>query len=154
MSHEFSFDRCPESSRLFVVLLRARNQSPREMYGMPMNIRRCCDLHTSNSVVVPRGSDTSHPLTLRRRCLALLNWILPGTILALIPKCPICLAAYLALWTGIGLTLPTATFLRWSLMLVCICSLLFLVVRRARRWLHTSGESSKWFPSRFADDPF
>ncbi len=60
-------------------------------------------------------------------------WLLPSAILVLVPKCPVCLAAYVALWTGIGLSLSTATYLRWVLLFVCVASLLFLVVKRLDR---------------------
>ncbi|WP_009960074.1 hypothetical protein [Verrucomicrobium spinosum] len=61
------------------------------------------------------------------------SWLLPTATLALIPKCPACVAGYVALATGIGITLPTATYLRASLILLCVASLAFLVVRRLRR---------------------
>jgi hypothetical protein len=34
------------------------------------------------------------------------------------------------LWTGFGLSLATATHLRWALLFVCGASLLFLIVER------------------------
>jgi hypothetical protein len=43
-------------------------------------------------------------------------WVLPSAILVLVPKCPACLAAHVALWTGLGLSLSTATYLRWMLL--------------------------------------
>jgi hypothetical protein len=38
-----------------------------------------------------------------------------------------------ALWTGLGLSLSTATYLRWLLLSGCVASLLFLVVKRLDR---------------------
>jgi hypothetical protein len=52
-----------------------------------------------------------------------------------VPKCPVCLAAYVAVWTGIGLSLTTATYVRWSLLIVCVASLLYMVAMRRRRIL-------------------
>jgi len=68
-----------------------------------------------------------------RRSGEIAGWIIPGTILALLPKCPVCVAAYVALWTGIGLSLSAATHLRTFLMLVCIGVILCLVAINARR---------------------
>jgi hypothetical protein len=36
-------------------------------------------------------------------------------------------------WTGLGLSLSTATYLRWMLLFLCIASLLFLIVVRLDR---------------------
>ncbi len=49
------------------------------------------------------------------------------------PKCPACLAAYVMLWTGLGLSLSTANYLRWALLFLCVASLLFLIVKRRDR---------------------
>ena len=76
------------------------------------------------------------------RLRGLLAWLLPGTLLALTPKCPACLAAYVALATGIGISIPLATGLRWTLVAACVGSLIWLSLsglRRTRglRSLHT-----------------
>ena len=68
-----------------------------------------------------------------RRAVDLVGWIVPGAILALIPKCPICLAAYIALWTGLGLSVAAAANLRVLLFIACVISLGFLVARQTRR---------------------
>jgi Putative adhesin len=38
-----------------------------------------------------------------------------GTLLVLLPKCPMCIGAYLALWMGAGVAMPFATHLRPAL---------------------------------------
>jgi hypothetical protein len=82
----------------------------------------CCDA----------ASDRNAP-TWVRRAREILAWALPSTILVLVPKCPACLAAYVTLWTGLGLSLSTATYLRWVLLFLCVASLLFLIVERQDR---------------------
>jgi hypothetical protein len=64
-----------------------------------------------------------------RRIRELFAWVLPSALLVLVPKCPACLAAYVALWTGVGLSLSTATYLRWALIVLCVASVLFLIVK-------------------------
>ncbi len=49
---------------------------------------------------------------------------------AFMPKCPMCVAAYVAVWTGLGLSLAAATYLRWSILLAGTAVLLYLIVKR------------------------
>jgi hypothetical protein len=64
-----------------------------------------------------------------RRCLGFAGWILPGAILALLPKCPACLAAYVLVWTGLGLSATAAGLLRTSLLVLCLALLSYLFGR-------------------------
>ena len=71
---------------------------------------------------------------LKRRYLEFSGWAVPGTLLVLLPKCPACLAAYVAVWTGLGLSFSTATHLRTAVLLLCIATLLGLGVNRLRQF--------------------
>jgi hypothetical protein len=102
-----------------------------------MRANRCCKVAsrdfghetTKNRI---RVSDRQRP-ALVRRLLENAGWMVPGAILALLPKCPVCLAAYVAIGTGVGLSIPTASFLRMLLMTVCVASLLFVAARGLHR---------------------
>ncbi len=59
--------------------------------------------------------------------------VVPGVLFALIPKCPACLAAYVAVATGVGLSFPTAEWLRWLLLTLCGAVLGFFAWRWWRR---------------------
>jgi len=79
-----------------------------------------------------RAGDSRRPVSRLRRGGELAGWIIPSAILALLPKCPACVAAYVALATGIGISLPIATYLRAMLVLLCAASLFFFATNRLR----------------------
>jgi len=79
-------------------------------------------------------NDRKAPTAWGGRLRAIASWVLPGAVFVLVPKCPACIAAQVALWTGIGLSYTTAAYLRWVLLTVCIASLLCLVVIRLNCW--------------------
>lgn len=81
-------------------------------------MKACCDSRTS---------------TWLRRLAGLVSWIAPGAVLALMPKCPACLAAYIALGTGIGLSLPAAENLRFTALALSGAVLGALVIRVVAR---------------------
>ena len=78
------------------------------------------------------ASDRNRPPRVRR-VREILAWVLPSAVLLLVPKCPVCLAGHVALWTGLGLSLSTATYLRWLLLLISAAALFFLMVKRLDR---------------------
>ena len=73
-----------------------------------------------------------------RRSGEIAGWIVPGAILALLPKCPMCLAAYLMMATGIRVFVAAAVSLRAFLVVVCV-SLLVLLGRRHIRNLRVGA---------------
>jgi hypothetical protein len=76
--------------------------------------------------------NSRHPKSVGRSVRQILAWGLPNILLVLLPKCPACLAAYVALWTGIGLSLSTVMYLRWSVLLLCVGSLILLIMQRRK----------------------
>jgi hypothetical protein len=88
-----------------------------------MNTHSCCEVRAPNERMFSR------------RLLDLAGWAVPGAILALLPKCPACLAVYLAVGTGFGISLSTATILRTLLLILCTASLVYLASKLVRRLL-------------------
>ena len=74
-----------------------------------------------------------------RRGLKVVQWLAPAVILALVPKCPACVAAYVALLTGAGISFSTAAYLRIILLALCLGSLAYLVARSMRHALLRRG---------------
>jgi len=64
-----------------------------------------------------------------RRCCANAGLLAPSAIVALLPKCPACLAAYLALGTGIGVSVTAAQWLQTAVIALCAASLFVFALR-------------------------
>ena len=102
-----------------------------------MNARQCCQIRTR------AGDNARRPVSRLRHGREIASWIIPGAILALLPKCPLCLAAYVAVWTGIGLSFSVATHLRAASVILCVGLILFLAARNVRRLVHKFGQHEK-----------
>jgi hypothetical protein len=91
----------------------------------------CSDLKRSTA----RAADGCSHVPFARRFLGLARSLLPSTIVAILPKCPICLAAYVAIGTGVGISASTATYLRLLLVVLCLASLSYFASRLVRRFI-------------------
>jgi hypothetical protein len=84
--------------------------------GKPtMESQQCCK-------AVPRRS------ALSGRLGGLAGWLGSAAGLALMPKCPACIAAYLALGTGVGISITAATHLRTAFMVAGLALLVGFTV--------------------------
>ena len=74
-------------------------------------------------------------MSARSCCRHATGWIAPSVGLALIPKCPACVAAYVAAITGAGISIPMAARLRMGLLILCTGALVVVAARAGARLL-------------------
>lgn len=94
-----------------------------------MNHHHCCDGATRDD------NDARSGLSRLRGAGEIAAWVVSSATLVLLPKCPVCLAGYLALFSSVGVSLATASYYRTSLLVMCVTALLFLAVKRFFCWL-------------------
>ncbi len=93
----------------------------------------CCEAPTngpggeSNAARVSRIGPRSS--TVRRSWLGMAGCLVPGALLAVMPKCPACLAAYIAIATGLAISTTAAAYLRIAPVILCVASLSYLGAR-------------------------
>ena len=94
--------------------------------SLPIATLHCC-----------RGQNRSQQ---RRWRQGMSGCVSSGALLLLLPKCPLCLAAYLAVWMGAGAGVSVAAHLRPMLAVLFLASMMLLLVRyvavRARHKSH------------------
>jgi hypothetical protein len=59
--------------------------------------------------------------------------MIPGAILILLPKCPVCLAIDVALISGVGISIASASKIRISLLVLCLAALFCLALKHLCR---------------------
>ena len=79
-----------------------------------MTTRECC--HADGARTVRSGP--------RLRSAKAAGWVLPSAVMVLMPKCPACVAAYVAIATGVGISVSMAAHLR--VMVLALCGLVLL----------------------------
>ena len=92
-----------------------------------MNTRHCCQTTREGRVNAP-GRQSRWG-----RGFGIAGWIIPSVTLVLLPKCPACLGAYLALFTGISISVSSACNLRTSLLTLSVAALLCLALKSLSR---------------------
>jgi hypothetical protein len=79
----------------------------------------------------PTAAGENRPL---RRTRGAAAFALPSVALALVPKCPMCIAAWLAIGGGFGISISTAAHLRTGMVWLCWSVLVLLAARVAMRF--------------------
>ncbi|HYF16004.1 MAG TPA: hypothetical protein VD971_13120 [Phycisphaerales bacterium] len=92
----------------------------------------CCNDGRAPAVASAIVPSVPHRSAFRRAGAALV-WAVPVAVLAGVPKCPACVAAYVLLFTGLGLSFASAAAVRWTLVAVSVAALGVLALRAARR---------------------
>jgi hypothetical protein len=69
----------------------------------------------------------------RSCCRQASRWIAPSVGLVLIPKCPMCVAAYVTMLTGISISVAAASWVRLGMIVLCIAALVVVLTRSVTR---------------------
>jgi len=77
-----------------------------------------------------------HPHAVMRRSAKAGGWIVPSAILVLMPKCPACVVAYIAIATGAGISVSMAAHLRLMVLALCVVTLMYVAARTLLRRVH------------------
>jgi hypothetical protein len=98
-----------------------------------MNKATCCTIAARAARSANNATDVkTHPSPVAHRGFALAKCSLPAVVLAFLPKCPACFAAYVALGTGISLSVAAASLLRTLLIGICVATLVWVFVSAFR----------------------
>jgi hypothetical protein len=84
-------------------------------------------------------SSNDKPRRLFHRAWQSTQWLFTATVLALIPKCPFCVMAYVALFTGVGISVSTARWIQILMLTLCLSSLAYLAVKFWRKRAGVQG---------------
>ena len=80
--------------------------------------------------------------TFAGRCRGVAGWVVPASVLALMPKCPMCVAAYVAAGTGLGMSVSAASYLRTSALALSVTELVYLAAKTLRHCWRAEGNMS------------
>jgi hypothetical protein len=80
-----------------------------------------------------------HPRSLVKRGASAFGWVMPSAVLVLMPKCPACVVAYVAILTGAGISVSMAAHLRVLVLVLCAVMLVYLAGKLLLRRVRTSA---------------
>jgi len=92
-----------------------------------------CNLEPS-----PDPNNRNRKIGLLRRTWRGIQWAFLVTLMVLMPKCPLCVAADIALFSGIGVSFSTAWWIRILMLVFCLISLAYLIFKFCRRHIGSS----------------
>jgi hypothetical protein len=98
-----------------------------------------CNLDPVPNPAAPKPGSGRRTSAVIRRAWRGIQWLVPAAVMALIPKCPLCVAAYVALFTGVGISVSTAQWIQILMWVFCLTALAYLAVRHWRRWSVSRG---------------
>lgn len=75
-------------------------------------------------------------------CATLTGFFLSGITLVVMPKCPVCVAAYATILTGISVSTGVAGHLRLGLMVACTSVLVFLTLNGLTRAIKNPAQKT------------
>jgi hypothetical protein len=90
-----------------------------------------------------QGTAWTQPAPLWRRGGEIAAWLFPSAVLVLLPKCPACVAAYVALFGGVGISMAAAANLRTSVLILCMAALAGLTLKRICRIISREPKNSQ-----------
>jgi hypothetical protein len=91
--------------------------------------KNCCHADAGKAAVAGNTAAFGYRSRFARRFRAVTEWLLPSVILVILPKCPLCIIAYIAVATGFGLSLSVATNLRIFILVACVTVLAYAVAK-------------------------
>lgn len=83
--------------------------------------------------IVNRSCLAAESMGFGRSIFRTIKWLLPPAALVFIPKCPLCIVAYVAAFTGLGLSVSAAAGIRYTLIAAVVTIVILMFIRFFKR---------------------